>query len=728
MRNLSNKTVGRDQKLVEINDTEQNCREFEQAINSAYVKASARLNMARFRKVHLKNERNSFIAKPVIKVAFNGDVNLYNTVVQGAGAVQNCKMDQICNIAQGIVAEHGTVGEQNVITEQKAMSNGSLTRKKLQQTALNLLGEKFYNYMLQFFLNFICAPHTYKIIKTRRTFILFQIFARILLGDNADEKLQRTVELAKDVTFNGKVYTDIYLYSQKPDEIGQNCNKKHSILIIDDILIHGRALSELVTYLNETCNIDTDNIDARVFAEYKDAEAITPELQKCMYDRFDKDNADWVSIKCDTVAWQTLSNTIVELIQRCNCAYTAFTDGYIVPESITEEELKQKFDVINGYNIPQAHLQKNTGMSQELYSDFDINAYFANLDCSLPYIEPQTIIRKYNYNSIKKIVPFTLLPVMQETTLKDIMLCVFADYMKDNKIHIDVTLRNSICFGYKLFSYLLSDFYVRDKLGDTVDIQKDKLSCSLYSFNISDRVTDNVYKNQHEWLSVFKCYIDNNSYYSDLNLCTSWSESANILISILNNTQITDVNSICKVLFAYIDAVHKQNENRALYGKARLKGISIHNMFGLFYDAVTRNALKFSNEAWAQILGVLISMWDCGIANYNVEIYEVNGVRWVDGCVTDGEQAFHMAYSTPECEDYLVCAQILTQGTDDVNVGLDRLYRFANKLAELDDNEDISKYQGILDYYAEHGTLSTLVGNLRQHKPSTKYASALYKI
>lgn len=85
-------------------------------------------------------------------------------------------------------------------------------------------------------------------------------------------------------------------------------------------------------------------------------------------------------------------------------------------------------------------------------------------------------------------------------------------------------------------------------------------------------------------------------------------------------------------------------------------------------------------------------------------------------------------YGDSDHADFLVCAQILTQGTNNVNEGVERLCKFVNKLAELDKSECFEKYKTIIDYYGKYGTVRPLVMWLKNHKLSAKYLCALYKV
>lgn len=37
----------------------------------------------------------------------------------------------------------------------------------------------------------------------------------------------------------------------------------------------------------------------------------------------------------------------------------------------------------------------------------------------------------------------------------------------------------------------------------------------------------------------------------------------------------------------------------------------------------------------------VLSLWDVGIASYNVDVYTFNKQKYIGGCITDGEQAYH---------------------------------------------------------------------------------------
>lgn len=203
--------------------------------------------------------------------------------------------------------------------------------------AVSILGEEFYDGIVRFYENIWNSDYSYKVCLVRRSFVLNRIFY---------EMKPRKVE-------TNNIITDSALLALCPKIAKQFIENEYrfpSILICDDILIHGRAINTfLVSFENQLIAtiIELDKsledkadeirtkisfaIDIKIYMKNKEASILLSRYLTRM-------QSDKIAEAC---IWRDLSNRISLLISRSGKANANFVLATRVNKKVVNMEMNQ---------------------------------------------------------------------------------------------------------------------------------------------------------------------------------------------------------------------------------------------------------------------------------------------------------------------------------------------------------------------------------------------------
>lgn len=558
--------------------------------------------------------------------------------------------------------------------------------------------------------------YEYIIVKVRRAYMLARIFCVILLSEAKD---QENEELYKKYKRAAKILrSDIFLSSpdflnrsdcaENADDISDDAadetgrvivkNKTNRILLLDDIIIHGRALSELLEYLVEKQFYEVDHIDVDSIVIFKDAECLSECLQNKIRNQQKTDNR----INATEKEWKILSNKFVALIQHSAQSYAAFTDSYTLPQDY-------KFEEHFNYHVKEisSAAQKNADIIMQVF--YDDSRFISN---SL-----RKCLRCYKDNSVKcqkrnVVIPFVSLPFMQLENWQKIYkkLDLFKN-VKTFNVNKE-TLGSVDVFSYKLVSNVLSDVYASE-----LHFENATTNNLLYSFDFdvsehTDDITQIINVINEECSSVSDSAFDDENkgdidYDTELTALESiyavnmWRE----IVS--SHTEVPSQELLCDMVRQFLDTLHAENEKRAKDNKPRLPGIPLYALFVVLRYYHNLYNWNLRDISYWTFYAYVMSLWDVGIASYNVDLFTCKKKKYIGGCMTDGEQAYHALMEESSAAE-IFAVHLLGNYTRNS-------YEFSLKLGDLIRNADETR--GMLnskrlmvvgDYYSKHHSVKEL--------------------
>lgn len=205
--------------------------------------------------------------------------------------------------------------------------------EKLRGRVESILGE-YFDEFYEYFRSIAEYVADYKILVARRCLVLYQIFAQFFWLDELQPE-------------KGIVLSDWAIPKFKGEFVGK------SLIVVDDILIHGSHIGEICRELERSGVME--NTKLFVYMMTDDTKRLPDGLEEKIY--------------CAEIAvgseWRELSNRIVKAIVASNIPYTSFVGAYTWEGTI--EELQKELNFIKEENSKE--IQKETGSSTYLLFD-----------------------------------------------------------------------------------------------------------------------------------------------------------------------------------------------------------------------------------------------------------------------------------------------------------------------------------------------------------------------
>ena len=364
--------------------------------------------------------------------------------------------------------------------------------------------------------------------------------------------------------------------------------------------------------------------------------------------------------KVDVVEWKRLSNEIVTLIQVSGQSYAAFTDSYLCEDAyVVPNSVYTQSAVTN-------NARRIAGVTMDVSYDDIKNDYGYAWCCTRLYTNTD------NNAVIKKIaVPFVSLPLMTidvwQTYVNKYAPCAYgldsAVIKNENKATQDdykILVR-----AYKYVSNIATTLYAHTKNLKllTTDNLYGSFGVTALSEKVTKRITNMLYamkqeyacQNPVKWLVTEKNkyvpeteIIDKTSialeteYMYTLKSVSLWDEvlqSCNSKATSMHESVSDEM--LQSAMDTFLDKLHSINEKNAKGNLPRQQGIPIYALYTVLKCADMQYNWNLKLRSYNDFFAYVLSLWDVGIASYNVDVFTFNKCKYIGGCITDGEQAYH---------------------------------------------------------------------------------------
>lgn len=245
--------------------------------------------------------------------------------------------------------------------------------------------------LYDYFLSAIEKNYTYIILMSRRCMVLFQLFLFFIVLDETEIEIKSIILSDKAIPW----------YRKK-------IKSEDTVLIIDDVIVHGRALSMLHSLLEHQCKIENSEIWGYVSSE--DLECFPERLRKRLT----------VFYEASRKEWRNLSNRLVSSIFAANVPYTSFVTAFYQYGDSTW--LDKLFENTNWKMYPMTNVsQKEENLQAEMYfeNSWDRPGLFKSLSID-------ECIRVYKNPTINKVtvIPYVFVRNMGKEDLQNIFTTI----------------------------------------------------------------------------------------------------------------------------------------------------------------------------------------------------------------------------------------------------------------------------------------------------------------
>lgn len=455
---------------------------------------------------------------------------------------------------------------------------------------MSILGESLFYQILDFFVELMQSKEEYKILMTRRLFDLYGVFREII-----------------DFLYKGAVKQRGNIVTNISIVLWENKLKDADILLIDDILLHGRSLDGEYRYLKDFCGCSADRISARVLIQNIDKRLIESDL----LERLDAKE------KVDDSTWRILSGKIVNAFLAAGQPYISYVPyaefGLGTPEGKSLQAFTGNQEQVEDITTV---MQEYLGIRAFLYCVGD-RAYDGNLG-----ITQARMIRIYVLERLEKVIltPYNYLRPFKKEKLESVFQEIegldYFQYDGNIKKVQDSWLPGNIHahdrFMYSAMTYLTSmalgnEFM--ESIGITHAVWKEDISA------LGFKSAECLKGNERELIGCLK------SLGSGF-IATGREEPTQDI-----RKAAAKVKSAKDSLSQFVRECGIQDEERADRNQARMKGVSIGTLCDLFkIDAV--------KTIWCKV----ISLADAGKITIMVSPDVIDGQDSVGSLVVAGEQ------------------------------------------------------------------------------------------
>lgn len=472
--------------------------------------------------------------------------------------------------------------------------NENLDNNEKMRFEIEDILETHYDGLYEFFLSIIEGDYTYVIIMSRRCLVLYQIFMIFYILDN------RIVE-SKCVVLSDKAVPYYYNKIRQEDKI----------IIVDDIIVHGRTVSKLYDFLKMQCL----NLEIKVYMASRTRNCVSKKIG----DRI------WFKFEASEHEWRKLSNKFVDCIVESNVPYTSFVPSFF------------QYNSANVWNYLETQFSDSNELKYYIYKGNSSNNceserryYFEKNSRNFPIFESLSLgecIRLYWNPKIEKltVIPYVFLRALKFSEI-DIVTNTLKELIPQNCININSILQKeaegqlkSSLYEYKmrLLTCILSDLYWK--------VFEERYLANIKIEKYFDN--DTIEKSFGKEISNELIYIEEN-YQTllsvNLQIQNKYCSEDSMLTILKKNINA----SKCDIAIRnHFKCAWSEDETEARNNRERKEGFLVED----FIKVCT----KWEKN---EILANLISNWDIGIAAAN---FKVKSESKLVGCfITSGEQSY----------------------------------------------------------------------------------------
>lgn len=451
--------------------------------------------------------------------------------------------------------------------------------KKIEmlESIMKKILQDHYEGIYNFFYDITQSEGEVKFLIARRCLVLYQIFLPIFKKNN--EKFQVI----------GKVYSD------RAIEKYRECLKDKTILLADDILIHGRHVNELYKELKKY--VSSEKINVWVYMLSKEPKCLEPELENKIKKR--EDGSGW--------KWRTLSNAIVKAICVSNVPYTSFVCSYEGTDEI------RSFLEKNADRKAAHETDETAGCKWDIvFPELEVPGLFkvlSHINCVRTYDSPE--MESYT------VIPYVITKAVRAKSIQKFFEKFSVHFQSFEKIYEDLQKDGDSLWNLyrmRLFNAVLSHLYGIFVFKDLYKPEKMEIDTIEKSFGKD--IADEFYRmDEKSAASIFEAdYTDLDSY-------------------IFDDPEKIPVGSE-KDYRSLIYEQHRRDEKRAEQGLDKLKGNSLDQMF----------TKEQSIEEKERIARIIISLMDVGFVS---AVYAFDQEKqYYASFISAGEQSYKYILET----------------------------------------------------------------------------------
>lgn len=452
----------------------------------------------------------------------------------------------------------------------------------------------FYKYIL------LVQNYAYKIMVTRRSYVLFKIFLSIFIFE--DKKYEKC-----DIS---NVYNSNYV-----NEI--NFSNNANILVVDDIIINGRSIDTICSIIDKKANIDSSGCKITLLPYVINSQAKCIDNIRNLFD-------EELKAEASESQWREISNQLNSFIIDATFGNVSYINTYRVDNYMSLFEKKGIFNkknkIAEAAKFDNYYINSNSILKDKNYEN--LWNKFSIYSC----------IRIQKRGNKLAVIPFVYLPTINADCFikyfNEILQCFeFSDKVTNEKIQGIKSYANKkertnskLVFLYKWLTYFLSecvaDKMVQEIKSSTNEFQLTKCISCRESFSDNfyfDSIKCKLKQNELNAIAESFKNTSNDEFFGDE--CYKILTDVYKKISNRKTESITviDNNFIYTHLNEYLAEIRKVDQKRAEKKQERLEGLTVNHVMN-FFEQIRKNKVSIKQDE-NDIINILIYLWDIGNAS-----------------------------------------------------------------------------------------------------------------
>ena len=466
------------------------------------------------------------------------------------------------------------------------------------------LGKQYYDEVCRFFYHALVKDgYDYKILLTRRAYVLFKIFESIF--SNFPSEIPE--KNGKKFAVSGRIL-NTHSVCQLP-VIEKNI-RDAKVLIIDDIIVNGRTVANVFSDIVEKYGVQKDNVHIWSINCNNAAKCINSV----------KANFKHV-IYVPQEEWKMLSDALTSFIIAAHIGYISYIKSYKYTDELSFSQFKAQTGL-------EGIIKNHEKHSEILGSDVDFGILFFNLKSNydMRKYNIKTCIRFYEKNGKIIAIPYVFLPSLKADECYEYcesLLSVF-NIKVPNVFYSGEKGYNSTLYQWTI--YALSSV-IMEQFCDTYSLKegefKEYFNCKesfVFCENISSKDIK-VTRKDFSSNAVVKNFIT-----EDIIYCSD-----------ILKKNLEGSNDISDAINKYFTEMRTIDEERASSDEDRHIGLRIIDIYNLLEKNI--------DDLEEYLLILVVSLWDSGKSAYGIfEVENENGDVIVAGFIRHGEQVFRVLY------------------------------------------------------------------------------------
>ncbi len=286
----------------------------------------------------------------------------------------------------------------------KRVTRDEIIENKID-TLVESIGKAWFLKLLEFVIEVMESPYSVKVLMVRRFFDVYCAFEEIV-----DYLYEGTVAV------KGRIMTNLSI------ALCEEQLKNEKILVVDDIVLHGRALDDVFQYLTQQCGCKKENIDFTVFIRNKDKKLIQSEAFERLAEKEVVSNG----------RWRMLSSGIVDALSITGQPYISY-----LPYAEFDMESEEAGKILA--LMERQKSEKLTTDTQKYYGIESDLLFVEDLGDCFEYefaFSRRNMIRVYQYKKLSKllIIPYAFLRPLNTDSVAS-----FIEGVKDKYVRFEET-------------------------------------------------------------------------------------------------------------------------------------------------------------------------------------------------------------------------------------------------------------------------------------------------